>query len=339
MWLCPSVQFCLFNRLRRSTYDIPATQGRGAAQRTTNAYGRAEPFLTTGGEAVAPLVFSFEAKPRNEIRWSWVRTARQRRFCLSSCPSTARLRALMDNIDSGPFSSAQMSFTSQTMQQAGAVNPPSPTNVTVRSPVASVSAACTLLGHKVHHTRLTQGSCTACVRCGAAILDLGHSVSRVAHTLSCFFGWHHYVAVATRSAHNEYVCERCGHPLLFESARDPHSSHHKFKKKVDYLCGLLGHRVHIVKTGSKTTEYACGCGHSFIKAEKSLTVIRHPLACVLRGHFVKVNEIRGDWIEYVCVRCGHPFCFRLAASGQFDSELEQLYVRSRATSKRLRRRV
>jgi DNA-directed RNA polymerase subunit RPC12/RpoP len=148
-------------------------------------------------------------------------------------------------------------------------------------------------------------------------------VSRVAHTLSCFFGWHHYVPVASRSAHNEYVCERCGHPLLFESARDPYSSHEKFKKKVNYLCGIFGHRVHFVESGSKTTEYACRCGHSFIKAQTALTVIRHPLSCVLLGHFVTVNEVRGDWTEYVCRRCGHPFCFRNATGSQLESDLEQ----------------
>jgi hypothetical protein len=49
-------------------------------------------------------------------------------------------------------------------------------------------------------------------------------------------------------------------------------------------------------------------------------VIRHPLACVLLGHFVTVNEIRGDWAEYVCPRCGHPFYFKLAAFNQPESE-------------------
>jgi DNA-directed RNA polymerase subunit RPC12/RpoP len=189
------------------------------------------------------------------------------------------------------------------------------------SPVACVSASCTLLGHKVDHTLIAQDSWTPCVRCGAAILDQGPMASRVAHTLSCFFGWHHYVAVGRRGAHNEYVCERCGHTLLFESVRDPYSSHSKFKKKVNYLCGLLGHRVHVVATSPTATEYACQCGHPFLKTQKALTVIRHPLTCVLLGHFVTANEIRGEWTEYVCLRCGHPFCFRLIAC-QFESDLE-----------------
>ncbi len=202
------------------------------------------------------------------------------------------------------------------------MNPTSPTIITPMLPVASASARCTLLGHKVHHTRIAKNSATRCTRCGAVILDLGNGVSRVAHTLSCFFGWHHYVAVASRAAHNEYVCERCGHPLLFESADDPYSSHDKFNKRVNYACGLLGHRVHVVETGSKATEYACRCGHSFLKAQRSLTIIRHPLTCVVLGHFITVNQIRGEWTEFVCLRCGHPFCFKLTACGQLE-DLEQ----------------
>src|SRR6185503_20751917 len=193
------------------------------------------------------------------------------------------------------------------------MNPPSPTIMTPMLPVVGAPAICTLLGHKVHHTTIANDSATRCARCGVAILDRGHGVSRVAHTLSCFFGWHHYVAVARRAAHNEYVCERCGHPLLFELARDPYSSHAKFKKKVNYLCGLLGHRVHVVETGSKTTEYACRCGHSFVKTEKALTLIRHPLTCVVLGHVITFNQTRSDWVEYVCLRCGHPFSFKLAS--------------------------
>ncbi len=190
-------------------------------------------------------------------------------------------------------------------------------------PVACASVICTLLGHKVHHTRIAHDSATHCVRCGAAILDRGHGVSRVAHTLSCFLGWHHYIPVATRAAHNEYVCERCGHPLLFESARDSYASHAGFKKKVNYACGLFGHRVHVVETGSKTTEYACRCGHSFVKVQRQLTIIRHPLTCVMLGHFITLNETRGEWTEYVCLRCGHPFCFRLATGDALESNMEQ----------------
>jgi DNA-directed RNA polymerase subunit RPC12/RpoP len=181
-----------------------------------------------------------------------------------------------------------------------------------RSLVALASTRCVLFGHRVHHTRIAGDAPTPCVRCGNSILDQDDTVSRISHTLSCFFGRHHYVLIASREDHHEYVCERCGHPLLFASVRDPYSSENKFAKRVSYGCGLLGHRVHVVATGSRVTEYACLCGHSFIKAMRGMTIIRHPLACVALGHFVKAHEIRGEWAEYVCRRCGHPFCFKLA---------------------------
>ncbi|HET8671449.1 MAG TPA: hypothetical protein VFM05_12720, partial [Candidatus Saccharimonadales bacterium] len=136
----------------------------------------------------------------------------------------------------------------------------------------------------------------------------------------------HYVALGKREQHNEYVCEKCGHSLLFELGSDPHSSYNKFKKKVNYLCGLMGHRVHVVKTDSKATEYACRCGHPFLKTQSALEVIRHPMRCVVLGHYVTVNDTRGEWVEYVCLRCGHPFCFRLTAyelEPDLESNLEQ----------------
>ena len=207
----------------------------------------------------------------------------------------------------------QVLLMQRVLLHASVVNPPTPTTKTRMLPGARRSVRCALFGHKVHHTRINSDGCTPCARCGDAILDRGHNVSRVAHTLSCFFGKHHYVPIAKRAAHNEYVCGKCGHPLLFESARDPYLSHRKFSKRVSYGCGLFGHRVHVVATRSKATEYACRCGHSFVKAKGFLKVIRHPLACVLLGHFVAANESRGSWAEYVCRRCGHPFYFRLDA--------------------------
>ena len=189
------------------------------------------------------------------------------------------------------------------------MNSPKPMSIASGSPGSRRSIRCALLGHEVHHTVITRNGCSPCARCGAAILDQ-KNVSRVGHTLSCFFGKHHYVPIATRAAHHEYVCEKCGHPLLLELDRDLYASQSKFNKRVNYACGLLGHRVHVVTTGSKATEYACLCGHSFVKAQAGFTVIRHPLACVLLGHLVVANEIRGQWAEYVCQRCGHPFYFR-----------------------------
>lgn len=199
---------------------------------------------------------------------------------------------------------------------------PMPAIKSAKLAAAHSSVRCTLLGHKVHHTRIAGDAGAPCARCGAAILDQANNVSRVAHTLSCFFGRHHYISIATRAAHHEYLCEKCGHSLLFELACDPYAGHGRFKKRVSYACGLFGHRVHVVTTGSEVTEYACLCGHPFVKAQSALTIIRHPLACVLLGHFVAVNDTRGPWAEYLCRRCGHPFYFRLAAFDQRESGLE-----------------
>ena len=195
--------------------------------------------------------------------------------------------------------------------------------MTSRLPVPRASARCVLFGHRVNHTKIAGDPGAPCARCGGAILDLGKAVSHVSHTLSCFFGRHHYVHVGSRTAHREYVCERCGHPLLFELVHDAHASAGKFEKRVNYVCGLLGHRVHTVATRSNTTEYACECGHSFVRAESGITFIRHPLACVVVGHFIRFNEIRGEWAEYVCRRCGHPFCFKLAGFAPREFAREQ----------------
>ena len=179
-------------------------------------------------------------------------------------------------------------------------------------PTTSASMRCRLFGHSVHYTRIPGDAGASCTRCGEAILGPGNTVSHVAHTLSCFFGRHRYVHVARRNAHREYVCERCGHPLLLREGNDPFAVAGEFEKRVDYVCGLMGHRVHTVTTRSNATEYACVCGHSFVTAERGVTFIRHRLACMLFGHLIQVNEIRSEWAEYVCHRCGHPFCFMLS---------------------------
>ncbi len=196
---------------------------------------------------------------------------------------------------------------------------PTPTSITSIIPIARSSGTCALFGHKVHHTKISRDACATCARCGASILETGNSVSHVAHTLSCFFGKHQYIPITTRANHHEYVCEKCGHSLLFEIARDPYASLGKFKKRVNYACGLFGHRVHVVAQRSKVIEYACRCGHSFVKSQTAMKVIRHPLACVLLGHVIVDNEVRDEWAEYICRRCGHPFYFRLAAFGQQKS--------------------
>jgi DNA-directed RNA polymerase subunit RPC12/RpoP len=199
------------------------------------------------------------------------------------------------------------------------MNSPAPTIITTGLPVARASGICALFGHTVHHTVIAPDARTPCARCGAAILDQSKGISRIAHTLSCFFGKHHYFPIATREGHNEYVCEKCGHSLLFEVSRDPYASRSNFEKRVNYACGMFGHRVHVVANRSEAIEYACQCGHPFVKSQNALTVIRHPLRCVMLGHFIIGNKIRGDWAEYLCRRCGHPFYFRFAAFGREKS--------------------
>ena len=127
--------------------------------------------------------------------------------------------------------------------------------------------------------------------------------------MSCFLGHHRYRRAGRREGHHEYLCERCGHPLLFDETRDPHARQDSFPKKVRYLCGLFGHRVHRVCERHGLTEYACSCVHSFLRAEPSLEVVRHPLSCVALGHYVAFLERRAGHGEYLCRTCGHPFGF------------------------------
>lgn len=172
------------------------------------------------------------------------------------------------------------------------------------------SASCRLWGHHVDNALLrdTAGPARHC-RCGADYLREDGSCTRVRHTLSCFLGHHTYERLTQRHGYNEYVCVRCGHPLLFRIPTDPYAGRQRFGKKVRYLCGLLGHRVHKVTTRHGYAEHACGCGHTFLKPEAPRHRITHPLSCVLFGHFVRVVARRAGHVEFVCRTCGHPFCF------------------------------
>ena len=148
-------------------------------------------------------------------------------------------------------------------------------------------------------------------RCGADYLAENRSITRVRHTLSCFLGKHHYEKLADRDGCHEYVCVQCGHPLLFPEGHDPYAQTISFKKKVRYLCGLFGHRAQHVTTRDGFEEYACFCGHSFLKPQRVAGRIRHPAICVVSGHFIHYLSRRGGFAEYVCKHCGHPFCFAL----------------------------
>ena len=170
--------------------------------------------------------------------------------------------------------------------------------------------SCRIWGHHVdnHVFKKAAGGDRAC-RCGTPYLAEDRSVTRVRHTLSCFLGKHDYERLTDRDGCHEYVCTQCGHPLLFDAEHDPYAASTTFKKKVRYLCGLFGHHVHAVATRNGFTEYACHCGHSFLKPERGARIIRHPLRCFFRAHRIRFLARRCGFAEYVCTDCGHPFCF------------------------------
>lgn len=149
---------------------------------------------------------------------------------------------------------------------------------------------------------------------GADYLSRDGALTRVRHTLSCFLGHHTYTLLVERDGCREYVCVQCGHPLVYREARDPYREAQGFTKKVRYLCGLFGHRVEAVTTRDGYVEYACHCGHSFLKPVEKVGAthpmkIRHPLICVLMGHYIRYVTSRAGHDEFICVNCGHPFCF------------------------------
>ena len=170
--------------------------------------------------------------------------------------------------------------------------------------------SCQVWGHVVHNDvfRRATGRTRTC-RCGTRYLDEDGSRTHVRHTLSCFLRHHTYVRLSDRDGVHEYVCVRCGHPLVYAADADPFADRDCFGKKVRYLCGLFGHRVKAVATRNGFTEYSCHCGHSFLKADAGADVIRHPLICFFFAHRIRFLARRGGFAEYVCTDCGHPFCF------------------------------
>jgi hypothetical protein len=171
-------------------------------------------------------------------------------------------------------------------------------------------ASCALWGHHVDNHVFEQATARSrhC-RCGTEYLREDGSLTHVRHTLSCFLGHHVYKRLIDRDACHEYVCVQCGHPLLYPADADPYTSALQFRKKVRYLCGIFGHRVTLAANRDGCSEYACHCGHSFLKAGRATATIRHPLSCTLRGHWIRFVTSRAGFAEYVCETCGHPFCF------------------------------
>ncbi len=169
--------------------------------------------------------------------------------------------------------------------------------------------SCALFGHKVSNIifRSMRGSAKQC-NCGTEYLQ-PFAETRVSHTVSCFFFGHRYTQISVRSNHNEYACLQCGHPLLFRTESDPYSQQTIFIKKVRYWCNLFGHHVHLVTSRHGFHEYACDCGHSFLKPESGRNVVKHPPICLFAGHFLHFTERRGEYDEYYCRNCGHTFYF------------------------------
>lgn len=179
---------------------------------------------------------------------------------------------------------------------------------TLRQSVFRVS--CGVWGHVVDNEvfRRAAGDTRRC-RCGSPYLSEDGSATHVRHTLGCFLRHHTYERLADRDGVHEYVCVRCGHPLVYPETSDPFTGRERFGKKVRYLCGLFGHRVRAVAVRNGFTEYGCHCGHSFLKPERDAHLIRHPLICFFTAHRIRFIARRGGFAEYVCTDCGHPFCF------------------------------
>ena len=169
---------------------------------------------------------------------------------------------------------------------------------------------CALWGHVVDNEqfRRSSGNDRHC-RCGAEYLREDGAATHVRHTLGCFLRHHSYVLLADRDGVHEYVCVRCGHPLVFRADADRFAGRGRFAKKVRYACGVFGHRVSAVASRNGYVEYACHCGHSFLKASTGADKIRHPLRCFFAAHRVRFITRRAGYAEYVCDDCGHPFCF------------------------------
>lgn len=158
---------------------------------------------------------------------------------------------------------------------------------------------CTLLGHRAANVK----------RCRCCDVDLSNhrSYTRIRHVLSCFLFHHSYVRLDERDRHHEYVCLHCGHPLLIPSD-DPFAARESFLKRPRYWCSLFGHHVHVVGERAGFTEYACACGHSFLKSREGMEKITHPWICTIAGHSVCFLTARNGYLEYLCRHCGHAFC-------------------------------
>ena len=189
--------------------------------------------------------------------------------------------------------------------------------------------ACFLLGHHFDN-RGTSAETSAQCQCGESLIDAEGMGVHVRHNLVCLLGGHTYEKIGERDGHCEYVCESCGHPMLFAIGVSPYSRQDHFRKFVRPLCGLAGHNVHTVTTRSGMTEYACDCGHSFLLPQQALTKVRHPRVCLLTGHSIKPLARMAGVREFRCENCGHPFC--LTATGN-SKQLTETGTKERVKNK------
>ena len=169
---------------------------------------------------------------------------------------------------------------------------------------------CSLFGHR-HGNEKFAGAMsypTTC-SCGMLILQENEVETRIRHIPSCFLLGHSFTKIGERNGHYEYCCHSCGHPLLIKKDCSSYHNLNSLQKRPRYVCGFFGHKVHKVIERNGYTEYACACGHSFLKAERDVVEVKHPLICLFAGHFVRFVEKRGENSEYLCRNCGHTFYY------------------------------
>ena len=166
-------------------------------------------------------------------------------------------------------------------------------------------AWCSVMGHRIDHLgeRASHRAHPACL-CGGRILRNG-TTTHIGHVFACARHGHELRLVRQRAGLDEFVCDRCAHPMLLAS---PRAKTRMRRKPIDWVCGIRGHRVMAIGRWRGYVEQACGCGHPFL-LEARTEVVRHPAQCVLVGHSVKRLGRRGRHDVFRCERCGHPFYF------------------------------
>ena len=181
-----------------------------------------------------------------------------------------------------------------------------------RFPASVQRLWCGVMGHRIDHLgeRRVASTHPTCL-CGKVILGTG--LTHIGHVFGCAVNGHRLTRLRRRAHGDEYVCQRCAHPILLPT-RGPAVT----QKAIDWACGMRGHRVVAVGSWKGFVEHACGCGHPFLLEGRN-TVVRHPAACVLAGHMVEQVGRRGRHAVYRCNRCGHPFYFNRVAAARHKS--------------------